>query len=84
MTLLVKRLEERGWVAREGLPADGRVVIVRITKAGVRVCEEFRAQFAAALRSDLEGLSDGQLAELLAATETLGALVESLQRAGGG
>jgi DNA-binding MarR family transcriptional regulator len=79
MTLLVKRLEGRGWVAREGLPADGRVVMVSITDAGRDVFDEFRALFAAALRSDLEGLSDDQLAELLAATETLGLLVESLQ-----
>src|SRR6202049_4646196 len=28
MTLLVKRLEEKGWVQREGLPQDGRVVMV--------------------------------------------------------
>jgi DNA-binding MarR family transcriptional regulator len=79
MTLLVKRLEERGWVAREGLPADGRVVMVSITEAGLDVFEQFRALFAAALRSDLEALSDDQLADLLAATETLGLLVESLQ-----
>jgi DNA-binding MarR family transcriptional regulator len=83
MTLLVKRLEGRGWVAREGLPADGRVVMVSITEAGEAVFEGFRAQFREALRSDLEDLSDEQLAALLAATETLGSLVEMLQGAVG-
>jgi DNA-binding MarR family transcriptional regulator len=83
MTLLVKRLEGRGWVAREGLPADGRVVMVSITDAGEAVFEGFRAQFREALRSDLEDLSDEQLAALLAATETLGSLVEMLQGAVG-
>src|ERR1700730_7622585 len=34
MTLLVKRLEEKGWVQREGLPDDGRVVMVSLTAAG--------------------------------------------------
>jgi DNA-binding MarR family transcriptional regulator len=82
MTLLVKRLESRGWVAREGLPEDGRVVIVSITEAGEAVFEGFRRRFIAALRTDLEALSDEQLVELLAATDTLGTLVETLQGAG--
>jgi DNA-binding MarR family transcriptional regulator len=84
MTLLVKRLEARDWVAREGLPEDGRVVIVRITEAGETVFEGFRCQFRAALRADLEGLSEDQLVALLAATDTLGTLVETLQGTGGG
>ena len=84
MTLLVRRLEARGWVAREGLPEDGRVVMVAITRAGEAVFEGFRCQFRAALRADLEGLSEEQLVELLAATDTLGALVETLQGTGGG
>jgi DNA-binding MarR family transcriptional regulator len=84
MTLLVKRLEARGWVAREGLPEDGRVVILSITEAGEAVFEGFRREFRAALRTDLEVLSDEQLAELLAATDTLGTFVETLQGAGEG
>jgi DNA-binding MarR family transcriptional regulator len=79
MTLLVRRLEGRGWVAREGLPEDRRVVLVSITEAGEAVFEGFRCQFRAALRTDLEGLSDQQLAALLAATDALGSLVETLQ-----
>jgi DNA-binding MarR family transcriptional regulator len=82
MTLLAQRLEGRGWVSREGLPADGRVVMVSITAAGAAVFTGFRCQFRAALRADLEGLSDKQLAALLAATDTLGSLVETLQGAG--
>src|SRR5690349_23462446 len=31
MTLLIKRLEGRGWVEREGLAEDGRVTLIRIT-----------------------------------------------------
>jgi DNA-binding MarR family transcriptional regulator len=79
VTLLVRRLEERGWVLREGLPEDGRVVIVRVTEAGKAVFESFRHQFRAALLADLEGLPDEQLAELLAATDALGSLVETLR-----
>jgi DNA-binding MarR family transcriptional regulator len=81
MTLLVKRLQEKGWVLREGLPDDGRVVMISITKAGSAAQEKFRAQFLAALRADLQELSDQQLKELSAATETLSSFVDDLQQA---
>jgi DNA-binding MarR family transcriptional regulator len=80
MTLLVKRLQEKGWVRREGLPQDGRVVVVSLTKAGGTAQQKFRAQFLAALRADLEELSDQQLEELSAATETLNSFVDDLQQ----
>jgi DNA-binding MarR family transcriptional regulator len=80
MTLLIKRLEERSWVTREGLPGDGRVVMVNITETGRAVREAFRAQFLETLRIDLERLSDQHLAALLDATETLGSFVGDLQR----
>jgi DNA-binding MarR family transcriptional regulator len=82
MTLLVKRLQEKGWVRREGLPQDGRVVMISLTKAGSTAQAKFRAQFLAALRADLQELSDHQLKELSAATATLSSFVDDLQRAG--
>jgi|HubBroStandDraft_6_1064221.scaffolds.fasta_scaffold69569_4 DNA-binding MarR family transcriptional regulator len=80
MTLLVKRLEEKGWARRDGLPEDGRVVMISLTRAGRAAQQGFRAQFLAALRADLQELSDEQLEELSAATETLNSFVEELQR----
>jgi DNA-binding MarR family transcriptional regulator len=80
MTLLIKRLQERGWVTREGLPEDGRVVMVSLTKAGSAAAQAFRAQFLAALRVDLQELSNQQLEELSAATETLSSFVDDLQQ----
>ncbi len=80
MTLLIKRLEESGWVSREGMPEDGRVVIVSITETGRTVLEAFRAHLLTALRTDLEALSDEQLAALHEATETLGSFVDGLQQ----
>jgi DNA-binding MarR family transcriptional regulator len=80
MTQLVKRLREKGWVRREGLPEDGRVVMISLTKAGGTAQEKFRAQFLAALRADLQELPDQQLEDLSAATETLGSFVDDLQR----
>jgi DNA-binding MarR family transcriptional regulator len=80
MTLLVTRLQNKGWVEREGLPEDGRVVMVRITEAGSTAQQRFRAQFLAAMRTDLQELSDPELKALSAATDTLSSFVEDLQR----
>jgi DNA-binding MarR family transcriptional regulator len=80
MTVLIKRLLERGWVEREGLPEDGRVVLVNITEAGRVVLEAFRARFLAAMRTDLEQLPDDQLAALSSATKTLARFVDVLQQ----
>jgi DNA-binding MarR family transcriptional regulator len=80
MTLLLKRLEERGWVKREGMPEDRRVVMVALTEAGIAVEQAFRAQFLGALRADLEELSDEELAALSSATETLDSFVDVLQQ----
>src|SRR3954463_1998131 len=54
MTLLVQRLERRGWVESERHTADGRVVLVSVTDAGRTTLEAFRAQVLAALRSHLD------------------------------
>jgi len=79
MTALVKRLEKKGWVERAGMPDDGRVVMIGITRAGAAARERYRDQFLAAMRADLESLSDRELAELAKATESLSSFVEDLQ-----
>jgi DNA-binding MarR family transcriptional regulator len=83
MTLLVKRLEARGWVERGGMPDDGRVVLVRLTAAGREAQRRFRRQFLAALRADLAELSDRELRELALATETIRGFVDDLQSRAG-
>jgi DNA-binding MarR family transcriptional regulator len=83
MTLLVKRLEEKGLVDRAGLPDDGRVVLVGITEAGRAAQQRFRAQFLAALRADLQDLSDRQLRELASAAKTVSSFVDELQQRAG-
>jgi DNA-binding MarR family transcriptional regulator len=79
-TVLVKRLEARGWVSREGHADDGRVVLVAITDDGRAAVDAFRGEFLTALKSDLDVLSNRELAALTRATETLDAFVETLQR----
>jgi DNA-binding MarR family transcriptional regulator len=81
MTLLVQRLEQRGWVKRERGADDGRVVLVSVTETGRARLDAFRAQVGAALHVQMEAMSDEQIAALETATETLGALVDALQGA---
>jgi DNA-binding MarR family transcriptional regulator len=80
MTLLVKRLEQRGWVARDRDPADGRVVLVSLTEAGVAALEDVRAAYRAVLRDHLAALPDDRLAALQIATEALESLLDALQQ----
>ncbi len=83
MTLLVKRLQENGWVRREGLPDDGRVVMISITEDGRAAQQKFRARFLAAMRADVLKLPDEQLEQLALATATLSSFVEELQQRSG-
>jgi DNA-binding MarR family transcriptional regulator len=83
MTLLVQRLEQRGWVRRDRRADDGRVVIVSLTEAGSTTLEEFRAQVGAVLRVHMEAMSDEQIAALETATDALGSLVDSFLLASG-
>jgi DNA-binding MarR family transcriptional regulator len=82
MTLLVKRLRERGWVRREALPEDGRVAIIAITAEGEEAVVRFRGEIRQAMREDLERASKRQLEDLAAATETLGSFLADLQGPG--
>jgi DNA-binding MarR family transcriptional regulator len=50
MTLVVKRMERRGWLARERDAADGRAVLVSLTDDGATVLDELRADDRAVLR----------------------------------
>jgi DNA-binding MarR family transcriptional regulator len=83
MTLLVKRLEDKGWVYREGLPGDGRVVMIGITDAGGDARQTFRERFLAALRTDLRDLTDQQLDDLATAARTVSSFVDELQQRAG-
>ncbi|MEA2159509.1 MAG: hypothetical protein QOD66_1889 [Solirubrobacteraceae bacterium] len=80
VTLLVRRLEQQGWVKRDRPADDGRVVLLSLTKAGRAALDEFRARVSAALRADMNGMTDQQLTALETATEVLGTLVDVLQQ----
>jgi DNA-binding MarR family transcriptional regulator len=80
ITLLVKRMEERGWVTRKRDPADGRVVLVSLDDSGSAALEDVRASFRAALRGHLVAMTDEEIAALATATTALEALIDALQQ----
>ena len=79
MTVLVKRLEERGWVARARDATDGRVALISLTETGAATLERFRAHYRSALAQQLHAMSDSELAELDTAAAVLGRFVAGLQ-----
>jgi DNA-binding MarR family transcriptional regulator len=81
MTLLVNRLEERGWVRRSEDPADRRAVLVCMSESGARVFEQLRTEYRALLHEEMALLDDDEVEVLARATEVLDGLVDRLSRA---
>jgi DNA-binding MarR family transcriptional regulator len=80
VTLMVRRLEEEGLVARERDAEDGRVVMVCLTASGAAALEEVRAQMTVALREYLVGMSDEQIDALVSAADALQELIDLFQQ----
>jgi DNA-binding MarR family transcriptional regulator len=78
-TLLVQRLEQRGWVERRRHPEDGRVVLISLTDLGRDTLEEFQTQVRAVLRAHMDEMPDDQVAALGTATDTLRLLLDAVQ-----
>lgn len=80
VTVMVDKLEGRGLVARERDAADGRVVLVTITDAGRDLLDRLRAEYREVLRARVASMTEDQVAALIAATETLGTLIDALEQ----
>ena len=80
ITLLVNRLEERGWVKRLPDASDRRAVLVSLTPVGEGVFEQLRAEYRALLHEEMATLDDSEVAALAAAVEILDKLIERLSR----
>ena len=80
ITLLVNRLEERGWVKRIADPSDRRAVLVSLTPVGAGVFEQLRAEYRALLHEEMAMLDDSEVAALAAAVEILDKLIGRLSR----
>ena len=78
ITLLVNRLEERGWVKRVPDPSDGRAVLVSLTPVGEDVFARLRAEYRALLHEEMAMLDDSEVETLAAAVEILDGLIARL------
>jgi DNA-binding MarR family transcriptional regulator len=78
-TILIKQLEREGLVQRERRSDDGRVVLVDLTESGRVALEAYRGRVREAIGEYLAEISDEQVNQLAAATETLAQLVTLLQ-----
>ncbi|HTT27307.1 MAG TPA: MarR family transcriptional regulator [Solirubrobacteraceae bacterium] len=80
ITLLVNRLEERGWVKRVPDPSDGRAVLVSLTPVGEDVFEQLRAEYRALLHEEMATLDNSEVETLAAAVEILDRLIARLSQ----
>lgn len=71
MTRMITSLEAAGLVRREADPDDGRAVRVRATPEGTRVLKAGRRRRVAAMLSELEELTPGELDAVLRAIRIL-------------
>ena len=78
ITLLVNRLQERGWVERIPDASDGRAVLVSLTTEGEAVFERLRAEYRALLHEEMASLDDDEVATLASAVEILDKLIARL------
>jgi DNA-binding MarR family transcriptional regulator len=79
-TIMIKQLEQEGLVQRERRSDDRRVVLVDLTESGRLALEAHRERVREALGAYIAEITDEQVDQLAAATETLGQLVTLLQQ----
>ncbi|MEM7414005.1 MAG: MarR family transcriptional regulator [Gemmatimonadota bacterium] len=77
---LVKKLERRGWAARNPCRDDGRAIRVSLTDAGVRTAGTMASARAVKMASILEAIPAGERAMVISA---LGTLVEATRNTAG-
>jgi DNA-binding MarR family transcriptional regulator len=82
ITLLVNRLQERGWVERVADPVDRRAVLVRLTASGRRQFERLRSEYRALLHEEMATLPDEDVETLARAVDVLDQLVARLKERG--
>lgn len=79
ITMLVNRIEERGWVQRRPDPSDGRAVLVELTDAGRAELAALGDGYAELLSKHMGDLSDRELDSLAEAVRILEDLIASLR-----
>jgi DNA-binding MarR family transcriptional regulator len=82
ITRVVNRLQERGWVTREGDPRDGRAVVVQLTPVGRTVFERLRGEYRALVHEEMATLDDADVETLARAIDVLDELIDRLEGRG--
>lgn len=83
ITLVVNRLEERGWVLRESDPLDGRVVLVALTETGREAWDQLRREYRALLHEEMVTLEESDVRVLSRAIEILDRLIAAVREHAG-
>ncbi len=78
ITLLVNRLEQRGWLRREPDLEDRRAVRVTATDSGREAFNHARAEYRAFFHGEMASLADEEVQTLASAIDVLDKLVEHL------
>jgi DNA-binding MarR family transcriptional regulator len=79
ITLLVNRLQGRGWVKRTSDPDDRRVVLAELTSEGRRVYARLRSEYQALLHEEMATLPGRDVRTLARAIEILDVLIGRLE-----
>lgn len=79
LTHTAKRLEARGWVAREASPEDGRGVVLRLTEEGMEVLRGLAPVHVASVRQHLVDVLTPE--QLRVVGEAMAAVVGAVERA---
>lgn len=82
ITLLVNRLQDRGWAARVPDPSDRRAVRVALTPEGSETFARLQAEYRALLHEEMASLEDGEVETLAAAVAILDKLIDRLRERG--
>ena len=78
VTSLLDTLERRGFVTRSPDPNDRRKVLVALTDSGQQVVDRFLPQVVAVQTALLQGLSEKERQQLLAALTTIRAAIDTV------
>ncbi|MGH2843713.1 MAG: MarR family transcriptional regulator [Solirubrobacteraceae bacterium] len=79
ITLLVNRLEKRGWMERRPDPDDRRAVLVALTEPGQDAFARLRAEYRELVGEEMAALDDDAVEVLARAVSVLDLLIERLK-----